>query len=231
MVKKARVEVAQSQKAESSSGASRGFMLTKARAAAALKRQKKAAAAIVRVKACAKGKAAAAEARLKEVDALDAPSSVRMQGSVLLRFYTTPEQEAHLDREYNIKLRKRQAEIDAIQRSSGRPQKYTARFYLSPPPRVFHVYDGHSFVQCPNGNKATPAVAVAGGGSYTFDPRYSEAITEFCQRHAGGYKVVFGSGQNSSVGYMAMGLPAQLVAASGETLCAEDPESWDLCCG
>ncbi len=64
MAKKARVEVATSQTAERHSASGRGPMLAKARAAKALKRQKRAASAITRAKAFAKGKIAAAEARL-----------------------------------------------------------------------------------------------------------------------------------------------------------------------
>jgi hypothetical protein len=231
MVKKVCVEVARSLKSESSSGAGRGFMLAEARAAAALKRQKRAAATIARVKACAKGRTAAAEARLNDVEVLETQPKVLTQGRVLMHFYTTPEQEVHLDKEYNIEVRKRQARIDATEKQTGRLQKYTAKFYLSPPPRIFHVHDGRAFVQCVNGNKATPAAAVKCGGTYSFDSRFSKEITEFCERHAGGYKVVFRSGSNMSVGYVGDGLPADLVAASGETLRAEDPESWDLCCG
>jgi hypothetical protein len=227
MVKKPRVQVARSQKAERSSSAGRGFVLAEARAAAASKRQRRSAAAIARVKACAKGRMAAAEARLKEVEALEAQSMVQTQGTVLMHFYTTPEQEVHLDKGYNTELRKKEAEIDARRGL----QKYSAAFYLSPPPRVFHVHDGCSFVQCANGNKATPAAAVAGGGTYSFDSQFSTKITEFCNRHAGGYKVVFGSGRNRGGEYFGGGLPAELVAVSGETLTAEDPENWDLCCG
>ena len=144
-----------------------------------------------------------------------------------MHFYTTPEQEALLDKRHNIELRKKEAEIDA----RGGRQKYAATFYLSPPPRVFHVHDGCSFIQCPNGKKATPAAAVTGGGTYSFDSQFSAKITEFCKRHAGGYQVVFGSGRKWGSEYFGGGLPADLVAVSGETLTAEDPESWDFCCG
>jgi hypothetical protein len=220
MVKKARVQVARSQKAERSLSAGRGFVMAEARAAAASKRQRRSAAAIARVKACAKGRIAAAVARLKEVEE-------EKKGSVPMHFYTTPEQEALLDKRHNIELRKKEAEIDA----RGGLQKYAATFYLSPPPRVFHVHEGCSFIQCPNGKKATPAAAVTGGGTYSFDSQFSTKITEFCKRHAGGYKVVFGSGRKWGGEYFGGGLPADLVAVCGETLTAEDPESWDLCCG
>lgn len=223
MVKKARVEVATSQTAEIFSTAGRGPNLAKARAAAALKRQKRAASAITRVKAFAEGKTAAAEARLSEDGALETQSKVEQQGSVMMHFYTTAEQEVLLDKAYNIKLREKES-------SMGSSRKYTAAFYLSPPTRVFHVRDGRAFVQCANRNKATPAAAVAGGRTYTFDPTFSKEIIEFCNRHSSGYEVVFGSGRNMSCEY-GPGLPAQLVAASGETLSAEDPDAWDLCCG
>ena len=222
MAKKARVEVATSQTAEMISTAGLGPMLAKARAAKAVKRQKRAASAITRVKAFLKGKVAAAEARLNADEALETQSKVRQQGSVMMHFYTTAEQEVLLDKTYNIKLREKE--------SMGGSRKYAAAFYLSPPPRVFHVHDGRAFVQCANRNKATPAAAVAGGRTYTFDPTFSKKITEFCSRHSSGYKVVFGSGRNMSCGY-GPGFPAQLVAASGETLSAEDPDAWDLCCG
>ena len=222
MAKKARVEVATSQTAERYSAAGRGPKLAKARAANALKRQKRAASAITRAKAFAKGKIAAAEARLNEDEALETQSKVQQQGSVLMHFYTTAEQEAVLDKAYNIKLREKEA--------TGGSRKYSAAFYLRPPPRVFHVYDGRAFLQCATRNQATPAAAAAGGKTYTFDPTFSKEITEFCSRHSDGYQVVFGSDRNMSGGY-GPGLPAQLVAASGETLSAEDPDAWGLVCG
>jgi hypothetical protein len=77
----------------------------------------------------------------------------------------------------------------------------TANALVTPRARVFRVHDGRAFVLCANRNTATPAEAVTGESTFTFDPTFSEEITEFCSRHSSGNKVAFGSGRNTSCGY------------------------------
>jgi hypothetical protein len=233
MVKKDRT--VRLQTVERSAGAGRGVGLAAARAAAALKRRNTAAIAFRRATACAKGKIAAAEARLKEVKSLqtETKSDEHRPVSIRMHFYTTPSQEFALDKSYKRELEKKQAQMDAMH---CRARKYTPSFYIKAPPRVFHVFDGHAFVQCPSGKKETPAAAVTDGRTYGFDTKFSKEIVEFCQTHEKkGYKVIFGSGMDMSCSYFGDGLagclPAQLVAVSGDTLSAVDPEGWDLCCG
>ncbi len=143
-------------------------------------------------------------------------------------FYTTAEQEAELDAEYKRQLARKQAELDEIEKRTGKLQKFTAYGHIHKPDRAFYVRDGHVFY----GDKEMPFTPVEGGKTYTFDTHFSKQIAEFCKKH-NTYKVVFKphGKYGPCVGYIGSpgSMPAHLIADT-EVLDADNDDAYDLLC-
>lgn len=147
-----------------------------------------------------------------------------------VHYYTTAEQEAALAKIYQEDLAAKQAEIDAQEKSTRKPAKFTARAYVSKPPRVFDVNGPQIILE---GYGRCPTEPLTGGACYTTDPSFDDKISEFLSRHRA-YRVIFhpDGRYGPTVGYCSTGLPAMFISDDDtETLHAEDDDKYDLLCG
>lgn len=147
-----------------------------------------------------------------------------------IHFYTTADQEAAFAKIYQEALAAKQADIDAQEKRTRKPTKFTARAHVSKPPRIFDV-------NCPQitleGYGPCPTEPLTGGACYTTDPSFDDKISDFLSRHHT-YRVIFypHGRYGPTVGYCSIGIPAMFISDDDtETLHAEDDEKYELLCG
>jgi hypothetical protein len=145
-------------------------------------------------------------------------------------YYTTADQEAALSKIYADAIAEKQAEIDAAERRTRKPTKFTAYAHVSKPPILFDVSGSQVTLEGYGPCQSTPT---EGCGTYTTDPSFDEQIAAFLSRHAA-YRVIFKpSGRyGPTIGYCSVGMPATFISEDGaDTLHAEDEDKYDILCG
>ena len=149
---------------------------------------------------------------------------------MLMKFYTTEEQERRLQEVYSRNLVIKQAEIDERARATGRIQKYTAYAHVLRESRVFIVEDGVIYFGAVGEAHKCPDGSVSGGRVYRCDERYADAICEFVKRNSN-YTVVFkpDGRYGPTVSYCGPGIPAYFTGINDE-LVADDEDNYDICC-
>jgi hypothetical protein len=147
-----------------------------------------------------------------------------------VHYYTTADQETALSKIYNDALAAKQAEIDATERRTRKPAKFTAYAHVSKPPILFDVSGSQVTLE---GYGPCPTEPPFCGGTYAPDPSFNGQIAAFLNRHSA-YRVIFiPSGRyGPTIGYCSVGMPATFISEDGaDTLHAEDEDKYDILCG
>lgn len=148
-------------------------------------------------------------------------------------FYSTIEYENALNEKYLFAIRKKQEEIDEIQRRTKKIQKFTAKAHISRPDRVFYVEeDGKIYFGEILPENECPKEKVEGGEKYVLDSNFDLYIMEFVSKHKR-YKVFFSPDGHygpttcycSSIG----AVPARMESYDEEVLIVDDKDKYDIC--
>lgn len=148
-------------------------------------------------------------------------------------FYSTIEYENTLNEKYLFAVRKKQEEIDEVQRRTKKIQKFTAKAHISRPERIFYVEeDGKMYFGEILPENECPKEKVEGGEKYVLDSNFDLYIMEFVSKHKR-YKVIFNPDGKygpttcycSSIG----AVPARIESYDGEILVLDDESKYDIC--
>jgi hypothetical protein len=155
---------------------------------------------------------------------------------MITKFYTTPEYEKRLNEKYEFEVKKKQDEIDEIQRRTKKIQKFTAKAHILRPERLFNVCGGKIYCGEVEDNILSPGQLVEGGGEYILDTEGDNApnIMEFVSTWEC-YKVIFNPdgkyGPTTCYCTKIGATPARLESFGGFQLILDDEEKYDLVCG
>jgi hypothetical protein len=155
---------------------------------------------------------------------------------MITKFYSTPEYEKRLKEKYEFEVKKKQDEIDEIQRRTKKIQKFTARAYVFRPERVFTVYEGEVYCGDTDTDILSPCKLVEGGAEYILDTECDNAkyIIDFVSTWKC-YKVVFNLdghyGPTTCYCSKIGATPAKLEAINGSSqLILDDENKYDIIC-
>ncbi len=155
-------------------------------------------------------------------------------------FYSTPEYEKKLKDKYEFEVKKKQDEIDEIQRRTKKIQKFTAKAYVSRPERIFTVFN--NIVCCGeiDDNIICPNKLIKGGYEYKLDieGNFDIKIKEFLLKY-NNYKVIFNpDGRYGPTAYYCTkngATPARLIPINyindDAILILDDKDKYDIICG
>jgi hypothetical protein len=152
---------------------------------------------------------------------------------MIREFYSPADYEKELENRYIFEVKRKQDEIDEIQRCTKKIQKFTARAHISRPDRIFCVEeDGNIFIESVNPNNICPKEKVEGGKKYILDSNFDLYIMEFLSKYKR-YKVIFSPDGKygpttcycSSIG----AVPARMESYDGEVLILDDESKYDIC--
>ena len=152
---------------------------------------------------------------------------------MIREFYSPADYEKELENRYIFEVKRKQDEIDEIQRRTKKIQKFTARAHISRPDRIFCVEeDGNIFIESVNPNSICPKEKVEGGKKYILDSNFDLYIMEFLSKYKR-YKVIFSPDGKygpttcycSSIG----AVPARMESYDGEVLILDDESKYDIC--
>ncbi len=156
---------------------------------------------------------------------------------MITKFYSTPEYEKRLKEKYEFEVKKKQDEIDEIQKKTRKNQKFTARAYILRPKRIFTVYEGEVYCGDIDVEIRSPCKLVEGGAEYILDTECSNAkyIIDFIAKHKC-YKVLFNpDGHYGPTTYYCSKIgatPSKLEAIDGSSqLILDDENKYDIICG
>lgn len=146
-------------------------------------------------------------------------------------FYTTPEIEKQLDRNYHKAIKQKQKEINLESIRSGTISKYTAHAYISKPARVFNVVNNNVYVEINNENIKIDNVPVNKCNVYQTDPDYDIQLSDFIKNH-NTYKITFNvAGKyGPTIYYCGDNIYPALVECNNKTLLLEDEDKYDIGC-
>lgn len=152
---------------------------------------------------------------------------------MIREFYSPADYEKELENRYVFEVKRKQDEIDEIQRRTKKIQKFTARAHISRPDRIFCVEeDGNIFIESVNPNNICPKEKVEGGEKYVLDSNFDLYIIEFLKKYKR-YKVIFSPDGKygpttcycSSIG----AVPARMESYDGDVLILDDESKYDIC--
>jgi hypothetical protein len=152
---------------------------------------------------------------------------------IITKFYSTPEYERQLQEKYEFELKKKQDEIDEIQRRTKKIQKFTARAHVSRPERLFTVCGGKIYCGDEDDNILSPYKLVEGGTEYILDiegdniPNIQEFVSTWSC-----YKVFFNPdgkfGPCTQYCTDTGATPARLESMGGFQLVLDDEDKYDI---
>ena len=153
---------------------------------------------------------------------------------MIKQFYSSPEYEKRLQEKYEFKVKRKQDEIDEVQRLTKKIQKFTARGHIFEENRVFIVQDGKIYYEEAKEDNICPTSLVKGGKTYILDSNFDYHIMEFTNKYTN-YKVIFNPtgryGPTCCYVSSINATPAILEAPNGEKLVVEDNSKYDICVG
>jgi hypothetical protein len=155
---------------------------------------------------------------------------------IIKKFYSSPEYEKKLQEKYEFELKKKQDEIDEVQRRTKKIQKFTAKAHILRPERLFIVCGGKIYCGDQDDNILSPEKLVEGGVEYILDtegdniPNIQEFVSTWpC------YKVFFNpDGKYGPCTQYCTNIgatPARLESFGGYKLFLDDDDKYDLVCG
>jgi hypothetical protein len=155
-------------------------------------------------------------------------------------FYSTPEYEKRLKDTYDFAIKKKQDEIDEIQRRTKKIQKFTAKAHISRPERVFTVFNNKIYCGKIEDNIICPNRLIEGGCEYKLDTEgdYAIKINDFMEKY-NNYKVIFNpDGRYGPTAYYCTkndATPARLIPldyiGNDFILILDDENKYDILCG
>lgn len=148
-------------------------------------------------------------------------------------FYSPADYEKELKNRYNFEVKRKQDEIDEIQRRTKKIQKFTAKAHVSRPERVFCVEeDGNIYIEIVSPNNLCPKEKVEGGEKYILDSNFDFYIMAFISKHKR-YKVIFSpDGKYGPTTYYCSSIgavPARMESYDGDVLIVDDESKYDIC--
>jgi hypothetical protein len=155
---------------------------------------------------------------------------------IITKYYSTPEYERRLQEKYEFELKKKQDEIDEIQRRTKKIQKFTAKAHISRPERLFTVCCGKIYCGDQDDSIISPGKLVEGGAEYILDTEGDNIpnIQEFMSTWQC-FKVIFNPDGNygpttcycTKIG----ATPGRLESFGGFQLILDDKDKYDICVG
>lgn len=150
-------------------------------------------------------------------------------------FYAPARYEEELTNKYNFAIKKKQEEIDEVQRMTRKLQKYTAKAYISKPERIFCVEeDGKIYFEDVMPENICPAEAENDAVKYILDMNFELYILRFIKKHKK-YKVIFfPDGKYGPTVYYDSeigAIPARFESYDGDILEVNDETKYDICVG
>jgi hypothetical protein len=154
---------------------------------------------------------------------------------VYVIFFSTAKYEKKLNEKYEFEVKKKQDEIDEIQRRTKKIQKFTARAHISKPERVFYIYNGIAYCEKIDDKNICPINFVEGGVQYILDNEESNSakLAEFVNK-CRNYKITFYPdgkyGPTTCYCTKINATPAKLKSMEGDCeLILDDEDKYDIC--
>jgi hypothetical protein len=155
---------------------------------------------------------------------------------VYVNFYSTAKYEKKLNEKYEFEVKKKQDEIDEIQRRTKKIQKFTARAHIPKPERVFYIYNRIAYCDKIDDKNICPINLVEGGAGYVLDveeeSKYAK-LAEFVNK-CRNYKITFYPdgryGPTTCYCTKINAIPAKLESIEGDyELILDDEDKYDIC--